>query len=113
MDEASFYINGNRLPNVSKTNHYYYKYLIPLRNRLARPIRNIYTYSFSMNPINVEPSGNLDFSGIKSDKTSIEVILDTSASSLVDTSSNNYSLNMYYTGYQTYVFEKGFMSLAY
>ena len=113
MDEASFYINGNRLPNVSKTNHYYYKYLIPFRNRLARPIRNIYTYSFSMNPINVEPSGNLDFSQIKSDKTSIEVKLDTSASSLVDTSSNNYSLNMYYTGYQTYVFEKGFMSLAY
>ena len=113
MDEASFYINGNRLPNVSKTNHYYYKYLIPFRNRLARPIRNIYTYSFSMNPINVEPSGNLDFSQIKSDKTSIEVKLDTSATSLVDTSSNNYSLNMYYTGYQTYVFEKGFMSLAY
>ena len=113
MDEASFYINGNRLPNVSKTNHYYYKYLIPFRNRLARPIRNIYTYSFSMNPINVEPSGNLDFSQIKSDKTSIEVKLDTSASSLVDTSSNNYSLNMYYTGYQTYIFEKGFMSLAY
>ena len=113
MDEASFYINGNRLPNVSKTNHNYYKYLIPFRNRLARPIRNIYTYSFSMNPINVEPSGNLDFSQIKSDKTSIEVKLDTSASSLVDTSSNNYSLNMYYTGYQTYIFEKGFMSLAY
>ena len=113
MDEASFYINGNRLPNVSKTNHYYYKYLIPFRNRLARPIRNIYTYSFSMNPINVEPSGNLDFSQIKSDKTSIEVKLDTSATSLVDTSSNNYSLNMYYTGYQTYIFDKGFMSLAY
>jgi len=113
MDEASFYINGNRLPNVSKTNHYYYKYLIPFRNRLARPIRNIYTYSFSMNPINVEPSGNLDFSQIKSDKTSIEVKLDTSSDSLVDTSSNNYSLNMYYTGYQTYIFDKGFMSLAY
>ena len=113
MDEASFYINGNRLPNVSKTNHNYYKYLIPFRNRLARPIRNIYTYSFSMNPINVDPSGNLDFSQIKSDKTSIEVKLDTSATSLVNIASNTYSLNMYYTGYQTYVFEKGFMSLAY
>jgi len=113
MDETSFYINGNRLPNVSKTNHNYYKYLIPYRNRLARPIRNIYTYSFSMNPINVEPSGNLDFSQIKSDKTSIEVKLDTSETSLVDIVSNTYSLNMYYTGYQTYVFDRGFMSLAY
>ena len=113
MDEASFFINGNRLPNVSKTNHNYYKYLIPFRNRLARPIRNIYTYSFSMNPINVEPSGNLDFSQIQSDKTSIEVKLDTSETSLVDVTNKTYSLNMYYTGYQTYIFDKGFMSLAY
>jgi len=66
-----------------------------------------------MNPINVEPSGNLDFSQIQSDKTSIEVKLDTSASSLVDTATKTYSLQMYYTGYQTYIFDKGFMSLAY
>jgi hypothetical protein len=110
MLEASFFINGTKLPNVSKTNHNYYKYLVPFHNRLARPFRNIYTYSFSMNPINVEPSGNLDFSQITSDKTVIEVKLDTSE---VDPSNNTYSLNMYYTGYQTFVFDKGFMSLAY
>jgi hypothetical protein len=110
MASASFYINGNRLPNVTKTNHNYYKYLIPFRNRLARPIRNIYTYSFSMNPINVEPSGNLDFSQIQSDKTNIEVKLDTTE---VDINANTYSLNMYYTGYQTFAFDRGFMSVAY
>src|SRR6056300_1763207 len=110
MESASFYISGNRLPNVTKTNHEYYKYLITYRNRLARPIRNIYTYSFSMNPINVEPSGNLDFSQIQSDKTNIEVKLDTTE---VDISAKTYSLNMYYTGYQTFVFDRGFMSLAY
>ena len=63
-----------------------------------------------MHPINVEPSGNLDFSQIKSDKTNIEVILDQTE---VDTSSNTYSMHMYYTGYQTFVFEKGIMSIAY
>jgi len=110
MASASFYINGNKLPNVTNTNHNYYKYLVPLHNRLSRPYRNIYTYSFSMNPINVEPSGNLDFSQIQSEKTNIEVKLDTSE---VDVSTNTYSLNMYYTGYQTFVFDKGFMSLAY
>jgi len=52
----------------------------------------------------------LDFSQITSDKTVIEVKLDTSE---VDPSNNTYSLNMYYTGYQTFVFDKGFMSLAY
>src|SRR6056300_1927732 len=110
MESASFYINGNRLPNVTNTNHNYYKYLIPFRNRLARPYRNIYTYSFSMNPINVEPSGNLDFSQIQSDKTSIEVKLDTTE---VDVSAKTYSLHMYYTGYETFIFDRGFMSRAY
>jgi hypothetical protein len=110
MSEASFFINGNRLPNVTKTDHSYFKYLIPFQKRLARPIRNIYTYSFSLNPINVEPSGNLDFSQIQSEKTNIELKLDTT---IIDINSETFSLNMYYTGYQTFVFDRGFMSLAY
>jgi hypothetical protein len=110
LSEASFYINGNKLPNVSKTDHSYYKYLIPFQKRLARPIRNIYTYSFSLNPINVEPSGNLDFSQIQSEKTNIEVKLDTS---VIDITTETFSLHMYYTGYQTFVFQNGFMSVAY
>jgi len=111
MKEASFYINGNRLPEVTKTNHEYYKFLIPYQKRLSRPIRNIYTYSFSLNPVNVEPSGNLDFSQIQSEKTSIEVKLDTDSG--IDISTETFSLNMYYTGYQTFVFDRGFMSIAY
>jgi len=113
MESASFFVNGKKLPNITKTNHNYYKYLIPSKNRLARPFRNIYTYSFSMNPINVEPSGNLDFSQIQSDKTNIEVNLNTSPGSLVDIATKTYSLHMYYTGYQTFTFEGGFMSIAY
>ncbi len=66
-----------------------------------------------MNPINVEPSGNLDFSQIQSEKTSIEVKLDTSQGSLVDVATKTYSLHMYYTGYQTFVFDRGTMSVAY
>ena len=110
MESASFYINGNKMPNVSNTGHNYYKYLIPSQKRLARPIRNIYTYSFSMNPVNVEPSGSLDFSGIQSDKTAFEVKIDTS---LVNINQDRYTLHMYYTGYQTLVFDQGFMSIAY
>ena len=110
MSEASFYINGNKLPNLTKTDHTYYKYLIPFQKRLARPIRNIYTYSFSLNPVNVEPSGNLDFSQIQSEKTNIELKLDTSR---IDITTETFSLHMYYTGYQTFVFQNGFMSVAY
>lgn len=110
MSEGSFHINGNKLPNITKTDHSYFKYLIPFQKRLARPIRNVYTYSFSLNPVNVEPSGNLDFYWLQSDKTNIEVKLDTS---VIDITTETFSLNMYYTGYQTFVFSNGFMSLAY
>ena len=106
MDSAKFYINGNDLPNITSANHSYYKYMTPFKARLSRPYRNIYTYSFSMYPANVEPSGSLDFSQIKSEKTNIELNL---KSGLTD----QYSLHMYYTGYQTFKFSKGFMSLAY
>jgi hypothetical protein len=64
----------------------------------------------------VEPSGNLDFSQIQSEKTNIEVKLDTSVpveAGGIDLSTETFSLNMYYTGYQTFVFDRGFMSLAY
>jgi hypothetical protein len=58
----------------------------------------------------VEPSGNLDFSAIQSEKTNIEVKMDTS---VIDINTETFSLHMYYTGYQTFVFDKGFMSIAY
>ena len=105
MKKANLFINGEKLPNVTETNHTYFKYLVPFRNRLARPYKNIYTYSFSMNPINVEPSGNLDFSQIQSDKTNIDVYL--------NDPTKPYSLHMYYTGYQTFKFDRGFMTVAY
>ena len=110
LESAQFFIYGNKLPNVSNTNHNYFKYLVPHRNRLARPIRNIYTYSFAMNPINVEPSGNLDFSAIESDKTVFEVKLDKTK---IDITKETYTLQMYYTGYLTFKFENGSMSISY
>jgi hypothetical protein len=106
MSTGKFFVNGQDLPNILNPGHTYYKYVIPHAHRLSRPIRNIYTYSFSMNPINVEPSGSLDFSELKSDKTLIEL-------KLVPNLDKVYTLNMYYVGYQTFIFENGFMKLAY
>jgi len=108
MESARFFINGTLFPYVTDTNNNYFKYLVPFRNRLSRPIRNIYTYSFSMNPINVEPSGNLDFSQVKSEKTVIEVKMGTDKFK-----TTTFNLHMYYTGYQTFNFDRGFMSVAY
>ena len=105
MQKAQFYIEGTQLPNMTSTDHAFYKYYVPYEKRLSRPIRNIYSYSFSMNPVNVQPSGSLDFSQLQSNKTTIEC-------DLLPTS-ETYSLHMYYTGYQTFKFEGGFMTLAY
>ena len=68
MKSAKFFIQGVDLPNISSTTDGYYKYMVPYQKRLSRPVRNIYTYSFSINPINVNPSGSLDFSEIQSEK---------------------------------------------
>ena len=104
MKYAYLYLLGNKLPNIRDANYNYYKYKIPLDVRLTRPIRNIYTYSFAIRPINTDPSGMFDFSEIHSDKTVIE-------NELADTA-NVYSMHMYYTGYQTMRFENGFMSFV-
>jgi len=105
MLDAKFFIQGNALPDITSTDHVFYKYLQPFQKRLSRPIRNIYTYSFSMNPVNVDPSGSLAFDQLQSDKTVLDCKLQPGIS-------NTYSLHMYYTGYQTFDFDKGFMSLA-
>ena len=106
MDSAKIYIKGEDLPNLPLAKHPFYKYVIPHNSRLSRPVRNIYTYTFSMNPINVEPSGSLDFGQLQSNKTVLEV-------KLVPGLTRNYELHLYYVGYQTFVFDGGFMSLAY
>ena len=106
MKSAKFFIQGVDLPNISSTTGAYYKYMIPYQKRLSRPVRNIYTYSFAIHPLNVNPSGSLDFSDIKSDRTSIELKLDPLLT-------KTYTLYIYYTGYQTFNFDKGFMSLVY
>jgi len=102
---ARFHINGNPLPDITSSTHAFYKYLVPYQRRLSRPIRNLYTYSFSMSPATVDPSGNLDFSQLKSDRTNIEITLE-------DAVQNSYTMHMFYTGYQVFEFQGGKMQVA-
>lgn len=106
LTSAKIFVNGQDLPNVPTADHTFFKYLVPLACRLSRPFRDIYTYAFSMNPINVEPSGSLDFSRLRSNRTVLDV-------SLRPGTTETFTLHLYYVGYQTFVFERGFMSLAY
>lgn len=104
MLSATMYINGQDLPNVSYSDNIYYKNLVTFENRLSTSTKNIYSYTFSMNPRNVEPSGSLDFSQIKSNRTILDIQLDPNLGQ------NVYTLHTYYRCYQTFTFEDGYIS---
>jgi hypothetical protein len=104
MKDAKLYVKGNRFPNTTTTDHNFFKYLVPFQKKLARPVRNIYTMSFSMNPLVVEPSGSLDFSSLTGNKTTLECTLE---AGLTET----YSLHMYYTGYTVFKIEEGKLAI--
>jgi len=106
MESAKLFIKGQDLPNLPLANSTFYKYVIPLNSRLSRPLRNIYTYTFSMNPINVEPSGSLDFGQLQSNKTVLDI-------KLRENLGRTFTLHIYYVGYQTFIFQNGYMSIPY
>tara|TARA_X000001036_G_scaffold77882_1_gene69543 strand:- start:218 stop:1558 length:1341 start_codon:yes stop_codon:yes gene_type:complete len=105
MSKAKIFVNGEDIPNIEDSDHKYFKYVVPFSSRLSRPLRNIYTYTFSMNPINVEPSGMLDFSQLQSNRTVLDVTMEPGLTS-------DYTLHLYYVGYQTFIFENGVMILV-
>jgi hypothetical protein len=105
MTSAKIFVNGEDVPNIQDSDHKYFKYVVPFSSRLSRPLRNIYTYAFSMNPINVEPSGMLDFSQLQSNRTVLDVTMKQGLTS-------DYTLHLYYVGYQTFIFENGIMTLV-
>ena len=105
MSSAKIFVNGEDVPNIQDSDHKYFKYVVPFTSRLSRPLRNIYTYAFSMNPINVEPSGMLDFSQLQSNRTVLDVNMEVGLTS-------DYTLHLYYVGYQTFIFENGIMTLV-
>lgn len=112
MDTAKIHINGNPMPNSLNTGHVYYKYLVPLHKKLSRPIRNVYTYSFSLNPINAQSSGYLNFAELKSDKTNIEFSFEPQNAAGQALLSDTYTCHMYYKGIEIFVFEDGKMRYA-
>lgn len=110
MDEAKFYINGEKFPNSTQTGHVYYKYLTPMRRYLSRPYRNIYTHSFAEFPRRAQFSGHFDFSQVQGNKTAVEFTfepLNAAGGNLLD--SDTYTMHMYYVGYEVFVFEGGKM----
>jgi hypothetical protein len=76
-----------------------------MSSNLSTPARNVYTFSFALNPHDDFLSGALDFSKLSGDKTFIDVSI------LADAINEDYIMHMYYTGLQTLEFNNGFMKI--
>lgn len=102
---AKLTINGEDLPNINNPDSHYYRYLTTLNHKFHGSPRNIYTYSFSMNPRNVDPSGSLDFTNIKNNRTTLECTLNPYYGT-----NEEFTCHIYYTTYTTLTFENGYLS---
>jgi hypothetical protein len=111
MSDAIFFINGASqlgfMEELSRTNPqsaYYFKYVETNTSSLSSPTRNIYTYTFALNPRDGPLTGALDFKNLTSDKNFINI-------SLLTTATDSYVMNMFYLGLVTLSFEGGFLTI--
>ena len=116
MSDAILYLNGEKQmgylesenpPFTKNTGANYYKYVQSFIHKYNCPQRNIYTYSFSLNPREPSPSGSLDFSVMDSTKTVLKGHIIESATS------NAYNLNMLYLGYVILKYDNDYCSLVF
>ena len=116
VSETLLYLNGVQLTLLSKpvtvTNRidgsYYFKFTQPLSHSLSTPNRNIYTYSFCINPADPQPSGALDFSRMDSRSTFINSSLFSLTGAKTGATWNMY---IFYTGFNVVTYKNGLVSL--
>jgi len=117
ISETQLYLSGVQLTGLSlpvsvqnrKDGSYYFKFIHPLAHFLSSPSRNIYTYSFCLDPADPQPSGSLDFSQMDARSTFIT----SSLYSLTNQSkfSNSYSMYIFYTCFNKLTYNNGLVSL--
>jgi hypothetical protein len=106
MSDAELFINGTQnlgfmesdARNSTSTANYF-KHQVPFKVGLSAPLRNIYTYSFSLKPRDPLPTGALDFSQLNSDKTFLLAsLLETGKDSTATATKNENSVIVTVTG---------------
>lgn len=110
MSDARIFINGSEQLGFKETNTKvigasYYKYVQTQTHNYTTPKRNIYTYSFALNPKDPNPSGSLNFSVMDTSKTFLEGTM------FNGTTSNSYNLNMFHLGYIILSYENDYCQL--
>ena len=116
ISQTIMFLNGVQiltvsLPVTSRTamdGSYYYKYSQPYNHGLSTPTKNIYTYSFCLDPKSPQPSGAVDFSRMDSNSTLLTGSLYQFA-----TLNTPWNLHVYYTGYNQITYSNGLVSLMF
>jgi len=88
----------------------YYSFKQPMEHGLSIPSKNIYTYSFGLNPKEYNQGGYLNFAKLNSQTTTLALTFNPSYASQI---TNGYNLYMFYYGYTLLQFQGGFASLPY
>lgn len=111
ITDAKIYMNGMyqigfQGSENSRLGSGYYKYTQSFQHHLEPPARNIYTYSFSIDPRNPTPTGALNFAVLDSTKTVMDLRMN-------DDAKNSYNMHLYYLGYKFLKYENGFVSTVF
>ena len=112
MSDAIFFIAGQAQLGFMEDgmrsdpqSAYYFKYVQTNTSGLSSPTRNIYTYTFALNPLAGPFTGSTDFKTLVGDKTFINL-------SMLNTAQDEYVLNMFYIGLVKLNFSGGFLTIS-
>lgn len=88
----------------------YYSFKQPMEHGLSVPAKNIYMYSFGLNPKEYNAGGYINFSKLNSQTTKLQLTFLASYSAQI---TQGYNLNLFYYGYTILEFQGGFARLPY
>jgi hypothetical protein len=106
IDQVTMYFNGvNILTNF--TDGVYHSIKQPLDHGLSIPTNNMYMYCFTDNPTSYDTNGTVNFANLNYKSTHLDI------SFLQQYNvQSEFSLNMYYYGYQNLTVENGVVSFS-
>jgi len=88
----------------------YYAFKQPSEHNLSVPAKNIYMYSFGLNPKEYNAGGYINFSKLDSQTTTLKLVFVQQYATQVN---QGYNLYLFYYGYTILEFENGFARLPF
>lgn len=109
IDNAKITLNNVDILSTFKGS-LYYSFKQPMEHGLSVPAKNIYLYSFGLNPKEYNAGGYINFSKLNSQTTKLQLTFLSAYSAQI---TQGYNLNLFYYGYTILEFQGGFARLPY